>query len=187
MKLPSRGCRYILITGAAGTGTTTLAQALAKQLHMTHVEADDFLWQPSDPPYQHLADKTQRAERLLQHLHANAGAVVAGSVMGWGQPLEDEFDLVVFLYLPSELRLARLEQRELKRFGRVKPEFLAWAAQYDHGGAPGRSLARHQEWLSQRTCAVLRLEGDLSVTDRIRQILEAVDGLRLTPPPVATG
>jgi adenylate kinase family enzyme len=57
--------RYILITGAAGTGTSTLANALAKELSTSHLEADDFLWLPSNPPYQHLADKTQRGERLL--------------------------------------------------------------------------------------------------------------------------
>lgn len=172
---------YILITGAAGTGTTTLADALAKELSTTHLEADDFLWLPSNPPYQHLADKTQRGARLLQKMRSHGRAVVAGSVMGWGQPLENEFDLVVFLYLPVELRLERLKRREIKRFGQAKPEFLAWAAQYDEGSAPGRSLTRHQEWMSLLTCTVLKLEGDMSVTDRVRQILDAVDGLNHTP------
>ncbi|NNB17741.1 AAA family ATPase [Pseudomonas fragi] len=169
--------RYILITGAAGTGTSTLAHALAKELSAPHLEADDFLWLPSNPPYQHLADKTQRGERLLQEMRSHGRAVVAGSVMDWGQPLENEFDLVVFLYLPVELRLERLERREVERFGQAKPEFLVWAAQYDEGGVLGRSLGRHQEWLSVRTCAVLRLEGDVSVKDRVLQILDALDGL----------
>ncbi len=53
--------------------------------------------------------------------------------MGWGQPLENEVDLVVFLYLPVELRLERLKPLEVKRFGQARPEFLAWAAQYDAG------------------------------------------------------
>lgn len=167
--------RYILITGAAGTGTTTLADTLAAKLRVTHLEADDFLWLPSDPPYQHLAEKTQRGERLLHAMRSAGRAVVAGSIVDWGQPLEDVFDLVVFLYLPVELRLARLEHREIKRFGRAKPEFLAWAAQYDDGSVPGRSLARHQQWLSERTCPVLRLEGDMTVTDRLRHVVDAID------------
>lgn len=172
--------RYILITGAAGTGTTTLANALAKELSTTHLEADDFLWLPSNPPYLHLADKMQRGERLLQEMRSHGRAVVAGSVMDWGQPLESEFDLVVFLYLPVELRLERLKRREVKRFGQAKPEFLAWAAQYDEGDVPGRSLARHQKWLTALTCTVLKLEGDMSVTDRVRQILDVIEGLNYT-------
>lgn len=173
--------RYILITGAAGTGTSTLADALAKKLSTPQLEADDFLWLPSNPPYQHLADKTQRGERLLQEMRSHGRAIVAGSIIGWGQPLENEFDLVVFLYLPVEIRLERLVRREVRRFGQANPEFLAWAAQYDEGGIPGRSLARHQEWLSMRTCPVLRLEGDMSVKDRVLQILDALDGLNVIP------
>lgn len=87
----------------------------------------------------------------------------------------------MFLYLPVELRLERLERREEKRFGHAKPEFLAWAAQYDEGGVPGCSLATHQEWLSALTCNVLKLEGDISVTDRVWQILDAIYGLNLKP------
>ncbi|MBX8514917.1 AAA family ATPase [Pseudomonas cichorii] len=172
--------RYILITGAAGTGTSTLADALAKKLSTPQLEADDFLWLPSNPPYKHLADKTQRGERLLQEMRSHGRAIVAGSIIGWGQPLENEFDLV-FLYLPVELRLERLVRREVRRFGQANPEFLAWAAQYDEGGVSGRSLARHQEWLSMRTCPVLRLEGDMSVKDRVLQILDALDGLNVIP------
>lgn len=46
-------------------------------------------------------------------MRSHGRAVVAGSVMGWGQPLESEFDLVVFLYLPVELRLESLKRREV--------------------------------------------------------------------------
>ena len=44
------------------------------------------------------------------------------------------------LYLPVELGLERSKRREVKRFGQARPEFLAWAAQYDEGGVPGRSV-----------------------------------------------
>ena len=87
------------------SGTTTLADAIAKELAITHLETDDFLWLSSDTQYQNLADKTQRGERLLQEMRFHSRAVVAGSVMRWDQPLESGFGLSVFLYLPVELRL----------------------------------------------------------------------------------
>ncbi|WP_137984324.1 hypothetical protein [Pseudomonas viridiflava] len=107
--------------------------------------------------------------------------MIAESVMRYGQPLENEFDLVVFFYLPAELRLERLERREIKRFGKAKREFLAWAAQYDAGDIFGRGLTRHQEWLAAPSCAVLGLEVGMNVTDRVRQILGTVDKLNHTP------
>ncbi len=166
--------RHVLITGAAGAGTTTLAQALAEAMGITHLEADDFLWLPSDPPYQHMADKTQRGERLLQAMQARGRTVVAGSILGWNDRLEQAFDLVVFLYLPARLRLERLARRETQRFGQADPAFLAWAAQYDEGDAPGRSLARHQAWLSTRRCSCLRLEGDMTVAERLEQVVKVI-------------
>jgi hypothetical protein len=57
-----------------------------------------------------------------------------------GEALEHAFDLVVFLYVPTPIRLARLKLREERRFGKTDPEFLEWAAQYDAGTAEGRSL-----------------------------------------------
>jgi hypothetical protein len=54
------------------------------------------------------------------------------------------FELVVFLWVPQDVRMERLRRRELARFGvRILPggdmyeqsqAFLAWAASYDDGG-----------------------------------------------------
>ncbi len=54
--------QHILITGAAGSGTTTLAIALAKVLGVTHLEADDYFWLPTELPYQHRASREKRCQ-----------------------------------------------------------------------------------------------------------------------------
>ena len=100
-------------------------------------------------------------------------AVIAGSVCGWGASLETAFDLVVFLSLATPLRMQRIQARELALFGRADPAFLAWAAQYDDGAMPGRSRARHEAWLAQLTCQVMRFDGDQPVRDRVQAILHA--------------
>jgi hypothetical protein len=63
------------------------------------------------------------------------------------------FELVVFLWIPHNVRMARLRRRELARFGeRILPggdmceqsqAFLAWAALYDEGGLDIRSRRLH--------------------------------------------
>ena len=45
--------------------------------------------------------------------------------MGWGTEVESAFSLVIFLYVPTEVRLRRLEQGELKTFGKVNPGVFA--------------------------------------------------------------
>jgi uridine kinase len=40
----------VLITGAAGSGTSTVAQALSDKMQAVLLEADNFLWLPTVPP-----------------------------------------------------------------------------------------------------------------------------------------
>ncbi|MFK7700628.1 AAA family ATPase [Pseudomonas caspiana] len=169
---------HILITGAPGSGTSTLGRDLSRALSARHLEGDDYQWLPTNPPYQQMVAKDQRGAALLADMQASVDTVVSGSVMGWGRELEDAFDLVVFLYIPSDIRLARLKLREEQRFGKARPEFLAWAAQYDSGTEPGRSLQQHRAWLEQRRCEVLRLEGDLSEEGRLSAVLAVLGKLR---------
>ena len=41
----------IYITGAAGSGTTTLGAEIARSINAVHIDIDDFYWEVTDPPY----------------------------------------------------------------------------------------------------------------------------------------
>ena len=49
-------------------------------------------------------------------------------------------------------------------------KFIRWLSEYDTGPSEGRSLARHNDWLSNRNCKVVRVEGDLTVKERIELV-----------------
>jgi hypothetical protein len=166
----------IHLTGASGSGTSTLAAVLAARIGGTHVDADDYYWLPSTPPFQHKRPVAERLPLLLSRLQACRQPILAGSVVGWGRALEDSFDLVVFLYLDAALRIERLRERELRVLGHADPAFLTWAAQYDEGPSEGRSLAKHRAWLAERSCPVLELHGDLSVEQRVSQVMSHLPG-----------
>ena len=158
---------FIHITGASGSGTSTLGAALADELGCPFLEADDFLWLPTEPPYQTLRPVDERRSLLLAVLTRSSSAVVSGSVNGWGDEIENIFDGIVFLYVATPLRLERLRIRETQRFGQANPAFLTWAGQYDEGPPEGRGLARQKTWLAARKCPVLVLDGDLSTAERL--------------------
>jgi uridine kinase len=172
---------HIHVTGASGSGTTTLARALAHSLKLRHLDADNYYWLPTSPPFKQERDPDERFAFLRKEIHASSGVVLSGSIAGWGAEIEDSFSLIVFLYLPAELRVTRLRQRELERFGQVDQAFLQWAAEYDAGPSKGRSLAKHQAWLAQRLCPVLRLDGDLSVAERVANVLRALPNPSFRP------
>jgi adenylate kinase family enzyme len=173
------------ILGASGSGTTTLGIALAAELGADHVDTDDYYWEPTDPPFQHPRPRARRLKRLGARLDRSRAWVLSGSLCGWGDPLIGRFELAVFLWVPTEVRLARLRARELAQFGAdaIAPggamhasylAFLDWARAYDVGDLSMRSLARHRNWLEDLPCPVLRLEGEVALETQLVRVREAL-------------
>jgi adenylate kinase family enzyme len=171
--------------GASGSGTTTLGTALSERLGVPHFDTDDFFWVPTSPPYQRVRSKEERQRLLADTLAQHANWVQSGSLCGWGDFLIPQFDLVVFLWIPSDLRMQRLRDREYGRFGReiAEPghpqhkghrEFMEWAAGYDTGGTEMRSLARHRNWLVGLPCPVVRIEEPVPVEEGVARVLAAL-------------
>jgi hypothetical protein len=165
----------ILITGASGSGTSTLGKSIADETGWKFLDADDYYyWLPSTPPYREKRERSERLELMLNDLNSNENSVVSGSVMNRGPEIENAFDLVVFLYLDTAIRVVRLKVREEREIEHADPAFLKWAADYDIGLAEGRHLASHQSWLLERDCQVLRIEGDLTVDERTEMLMNAL-------------
>jgi hypothetical protein len=111
-----RACR-LHITGASGTGTTTLGRAVASEWSVPHADVDDYFWVPTRQPYLVTRDVLDRL-RLMDEVFLPRGAwVLSGSAMGWGDPLIELFGAVVFLALDPITRLHRLRTREAIRYG----------------------------------------------------------------------
>jgi len=167
----------VMITGAAGAGSTTLGRALANEIGARHLDSDDFFWLPSEPPFATPRDPSERRRLLHAQLGAQKDAVLSGSIVGWDPEIESSFDLIVFLYLEVHVRLARLRQRGMNLYGRIDHGFLNWAAAYDVGTS-SRSFARHNAWLARRSCPVIRFEGEQELSHLVACVAERCLTLR---------
>ena len=162
----------IHITGASGCGVSTLGAALAARLGVPWHDTDSYFWLPSDPPYVTPRPVPERLDRLGRALDDEVGWVLSGALDGWGDPLVPRIGHDIFVRVPHAVRMARLQAREVARFGaRIAPggdmhagsqEFLTWAASYETAGMDQRSLVRHEAWLAALPCPVLRLDGALA-------------------------
>ncbi|MCL2647833.1 MAG: AAA family ATPase [Phycisphaerales bacterium] len=173
-----RAINRIHITGASGCGTTTLGQALAKQLQFAVLDADDFFWEPTTPPYQKKRNRPDRLAMILQALSNHPQAIVSGSICGWGDALEQSFDLVIFLTVRTEVRIKRLLAREQAKLGYIDHEFITWAGQYDTGGLEMRSRALHEKWLAEMICPIIRLDGENPIAMSVDAVLRTIDERR---------
>jgi hypothetical protein len=123
----------------------------------------------------------ERVRLLKDAMACSPCWVLSGALVGWGDPLIPSSDLVVFLYVATEVRLARLRTRESERFGAALDPggsmhhqhqgFLTWAAGYDTGASVGRTLQADVKWLSSLSCPVMVVMGERTTADQVRHVL----------------
>lgn len=172
----------IHIFGASGSGATTLGQELSKRLPHINFDGDDYFWSEK---FTEQREPLERMHLLTKDLSEYNEWILSGAICGWGNALIPNFDLVVFLYVPKEVRLQRLKEREIHRYGEdILPcgnryeqskAFLNWASLYDDGGLEVRSKALHEQWMSDLTCPILRIEGNHTIGERVNIVLEYVN------------
>ena len=179
-----RSCR-IHVTGASGSGVTTLGRALADALALPCHDTDDYLWRPTTPPYRQQRNAADRL-RLMQEMFLDRSDwVLSGGLDGWGDSVIPLLDLVVFVQAPTEIRLRRLRDREARHFGvdAVAPggwhyqeteDFIEWAAHYEDGTREGRNLMRQRAWLAAMTCPVLQVDGTRPTHDLVREVVAKI-------------
>ncbi|MCO1602084.1 AAA family ATPase [Desulfosporosinus nitroreducens] len=175
----------IHITGSSGSGTTTLGGALAERLSYQHFDTDNYFWLPTNPPFQKKRELEDRQTLLMTDLDSTDRWILSGSLSGWGDIFIPRFDLVVYLWISKDLRIERLVKRETRRYGKTEIEvggkmysafndFIQWASDYDNGGLNMRSKAMHEQWMASLNCKVLRLEGNMSVEERVEAVIETI-------------
>lgn len=174
--------RRIHIFGASGAGTSTLGRHLARSIGAVHLDTDAYYWLETDPPFTAKREPEARVAMIEQEIEGIPDWVLSGSICSWGDPLLSRFTLAIFLYLDPPIRLARILERERRRYGaRILPggdmhdqhlDFMAWAGSYDTASAPVRSLDLHESWMHRLGCPIMRL-------DSRKPVEELVDAIRV--------
>ena len=182
------GALRVHITGASGTGTTTLGRYLAQQIKALHMDTDAFFWLPTDPPFSAKRPVQDRVQMLDVELARSASWVLSGSLVGWGDVFIPHFDLVAFLYVPPDVRMARLLERERAQYGdelekagssaEIHAAFMRWARSYDDPTFSGRSLHGHKAWLARLQCPVVEVEGTPTVEESTARIMTVLGQCR---------
>jgi len=181
--------RRVWVFGAPGAGVTTLGRALAERMGVLFFDTDDYYWFTDDPlPYRRKRNAQHRLQLLARDLADQDAYVVGGALLGWGEPLVQRFDAVVYRWLPAATRITRIRQRETERYGaarllpggdlsRVFEKFLLWAETYDTAPADRlRSRAAEEQWLlAHCRVPIIRLTDDLPVALLVEQLLQLLE------------
>lgn len=178
----------IHILGASGSGTTTLGKAIEYKYGYTHLDVDDYYWIPTNPPFKIPRELNERVRILEEDIKKYKKCVITGSLCGWGDCFISSFNLIIRVVTSTEIRIQRLKQRELQRFGdRICPngdmfnqhmEFIKWAKKYDSGDASIRSKQLHDQWLKSIDCEQVVIDGTISTNIALSKIGKIFDNTR---------
>ena len=184
--MPDLTEKRIYIFGASGAGSTTLGARIAKDIGVVHIDSDHHYWAPSDPPYSKVRSLDDRLASITKAFGTD-GWVLAGACHQWGRGIVDPADLIVFLTLPTRIRIDRLIARETERFGgrileggdmyETHKAFIEWTLQYDDPNFSGRNRNLHEIWLSNQTKPICRIEGNFPVEHSRSLVLDHLNAL----------
>jgi adenylate kinase family enzyme len=108
--------RRIVVIGAAGSGKTSLAAALARRLHTPHVELDALYWEQGWTPAARETFRQRVAAALASDEWAAAGNYSSARDIVWRRA-----DTLVWLDYPLPIVVWRLACRSARRIVRNEP------------------------------------------------------------------
>lgn len=107
----------VVILGANGSGKSTIGRELANKLNCAHFDTEDYWFYKSKVPYTVARLQDERNKMLLDDVKKYDFYVVSGDISDWNEVFLKLFSLAVFLEVPANIRVERIQRREYKRFG----------------------------------------------------------------------
>lgn len=161
----------IILCGLNGSGKSTLGRALADTLGWRFIDNEDLYFPKNDPDYLYGGQRPQEeVERLLLEAVRKDDRFVFAAVKGsYGEAVLPYFERAVLVEVPRELRLRRVHQRSLDKFGeRAMPGGDLYDREkwfFDHISARPEDYA--ERWLESVDIPVLRVDGEKPVQENI--------------------
>lgn len=168
----------ILICGLNGVGKSTLGKLLAERLSCPFIDNEDLYFPKTDRryAYAHPRGKEEVIRLLEERIEKDRNFVFASVKGDYGAKLLSHLDHIVLMEIPREIRLARVRERSLNKFGdRIR----------DGGDLAGRENAwfalveRRPEdyvlrWLETVDIPVIRVDGTRSVEENVEYLVSVL-------------
>lgn len=165
----------IIVCGLNGAGKSTLGRALADELRFRFIDAEELFFDGMDFTRQNTRREAER--RLLEIIKSNDGFVLASVRGNYGEEFIPYVTHIVYVTTPKEIRLGRVKERSLRRFGSRMTEGgdLCEQEQSFYDLAASRTENHVEDWLRKMNIPVIRVEGTDPVSKNVGLIIEQIN------------
>ena len=164
----------ILICGLNGVGKSTLGKRLAERLSYQFIDNEDLYFPKTDAGYTYSSPRgKEEVIRLLEERIEKDRRFVFAAVKGdYGEKLLSLLDCIIVVDVPREIRLARVRERSLRKFGDrildggdLAQRENAWFALVER-----RPEEYVEKWLETVDRPVIRVDGTLTIEENVEHL-----------------
>ncbi len=165
----------IMICGLNGCGKTTTGRLVAERLGIFRMDVEDYYFLPSEVPFSVSRTKDEVRQLMWADIQKHKNFVLSSVGCDWGDEIEGSLVLAVFLTAPKEVRLGRIDQREILRFGeRVQAGGDMYEQQKRFREfAAGRTEEPYRKQMQRLACPVLELDAMQPLEEIVEKICQA--------------
>lgn len=164
----------IIVFGANGSGKTTLGRELARILNFKHMDHEAYAFKESEIPYTAPRSNEECIELMLDDIKKHRAFVISAVTGDFGDTIPQFYEFAVYITVPLELRMKRIEQREYERHGE---RVLKGGDMYESrlkfiDFAVSRDLSKIDKWAETLVCPVIRIDGTIDWRETAANIAE---------------
>ncbi len=148
----------IIVFGANSSGKSTIGRELARVLNYKYMDHEDYAFMKSDIPYTVERTREECLRLMLADIDEYGSFVLCTVTGDFCEQISSMYKFAVFLSAPHDIRMERIEQRAVERYGERVSEggdmyerqtaFLDFAAK--------RPLTKIEQWAKTLTCLSCR-------------------------------
>ena len=170
----------IVVFGANGCGKTTLGCELARKLNIKHLDVEDYYFEESEIPYSKPRSKDTVIELMLVDIEKCDSFVLSAVTGDYGNKISSMYRLGVFLSVPTDIRLERVERRSLEKYG---GRVLVGGDMYEQEQGflefvRTRNLSVIDEWAETLACPLLHLDGTRAIPENTQLVIERYNRIK---------
>lgn len=175
----------MIIIGPSGSGKTTLGKMVAQKLGYPYFDVDDYIWkQNTEHPYTQMYTRAEKIGRLRNDIAPYEHFVMAGSMSSFHYAFDAMFEMMVLLYVSPDIRVERVHQRAIQRFGErvleggdmyeAHMKFLNDNRRYEGDGSPNWN--EQKAWMQNMSCVKMELDGAAALEKNANLIVDTWNG-----------